>query len=50
VQVAIYDGDIDPAGAMTQAQLVEHQSVGVAVMLFQHLSVQSLSDIPISHD
>jgi hypothetical protein len=50
VQVAVHDRDIDPAGAMAQAQFVEHQRIGVAVMLLQHLPMQSLPDVSISHD
>ena len=49
VQITVDDGDIDAASPVAKAKLVEHQSVGVAVMLLQHLSVQCLPDVSIPH-
>jgi hypothetical protein len=49
VQVAVHHGDIDAAGAVPQAQLVQHKGIGVAMVLSKHLAMQSLPDVSIAH-
>jgi hypothetical protein len=49
VQVAVHDGDIDTTSTMTKAKFVEHQGISISVMLLEHLSVQRLPYISISH-
>ncbi|WFU36317.1 hypothetical protein QA635_18650 [Bradyrhizobium brasilense] len=49
VKEAIHDGDVDAARPMAKSQLIEHESIGLTMVLSQHLAVQSPADVLVAH-